>query len=312
MIVYTLVGSLLMLVGGDRDRRSSPPTAARSPSRSPTSRRHPLGDGQPAAGSSGSSPPPSWSRCRPSSLHGWMPDAYRAAPLPALAVFSGVLSKVGAYGFLRIVLPLFPARRSRLPGGDPADHRAGLDPLRLGDGLHADQRAADRSATRRSRSSASSRSGSSPCAADGRRRRGAADGQPRARGRAAVLSSSRCWPSATGTEDIREMGGMAMRAPVLAALFLIVTLATLAMPGSANFVGEFYILNGALPGEDRLRLRRDHRRRDGRVLRAAALPAHDAQPQARRDRVARDRPARRARAGAAGRSASSPSRSTRS
>jgi NADH-quinone oxidoreductase subunit M len=40
------------------------------------------------------------------------------------------------------------------------------------------------------------------------------------------------------------MGGMAMKAPVLAALFLIVTLATLAMPGSANFVGEFYILNG--------------------------------------------------------------------
>jgi NADH-quinone oxidoreductase subunit M len=48
----------------------------------------------------------------------------------------------------------------------------------------------------------------------------------------------------SGTEDIREMGGIAMRAPVLAALFLIVTLATLAMPGSANFVGEFYILNG--------------------------------------------------------------------
>ena len=40
------------------------------------------------------------------------------------------------------------------------------------------------------------------------------------------------------------MGGAAMRAPVLAVLFLIVTLATLAMPGSANFIGEFYILNG--------------------------------------------------------------------
>jgi NADH-quinone oxidoreductase subunit M len=47
-----------------------------------------------------------------------------------------------------------------------------------------------------------------------------------------------------GTEDLRRMGGGAMRAPVLAVLFLIVTLATLAMPGSANFVGEFYILNG--------------------------------------------------------------------
>ena len=40
------------------------------------------------------------------------------------------------------------------------------------------------------------------------------------------------------------MGGLAMRAPVLTAMFLILTLATLAMPGSANFIGEFYILNG--------------------------------------------------------------------
>ena len=41
-------------------------------------------------------------------FHGWMPDAYRAMPLPALAVFSGVVSKVAAYGFLRVALPLFP------------------------------------------------------------------------------------------------------------------------------------------------------------------------------------------------------------
>ena len=41
-------------------------------------------------------------------LHGWMPDGYRAMPLPVLAVFSAVLSKVAAYGFLRVVLPLFP------------------------------------------------------------------------------------------------------------------------------------------------------------------------------------------------------------
>ena len=41
-------------------------------------------------------------------LHGWMPDGYKAMPLPVLAVFSGVLSKVAAYGFLRVVLPLFP------------------------------------------------------------------------------------------------------------------------------------------------------------------------------------------------------------
>jgi len=48
----------------------------------------------------------------------------------------------------------------------------------------------------------------------------------------------------SGSEDLTRLGGLAMRAPVLAALFLIVTLATLAMPGSANFMGEFYILIG--------------------------------------------------------------------
>jgi NADH-quinone oxidoreductase subunit M len=50
--------------------------------------------------------------------------------------------------------------------------------------------------------------------------------------------------SRTGTDDITRMGGLALRAPVLAGLFLIVTLALLAMPGSANFIGEFFILNG--------------------------------------------------------------------
>jgi NADH:ubiquinone oxidoreductase subunit 4 (chain M) len=50
---------------------------------------------------------------------------------------------------------------------------------------------------------------------------------------------------AEGSEDIRDYGGIAFRAPVLAALFLIVALATLAMPGSANFAGEFLILLGA-------------------------------------------------------------------
>ena len=46
------------------------------------------------------------------------------------------------------------------------------------------------------------------------------------------------------SERLSQMGGLAFRAPVLAALFLIVALATLAMPGSGNFVGELYILFG--------------------------------------------------------------------
>ncbi|MGH2881327.1 MAG: proton-conducting transporter membrane subunit, partial [Solirubrobacteraceae bacterium] len=49
---------------------------------------------------------------------------------------------------------------------------------------------------------------------------------------------------AGGSEDLRDMGGIAFRAPVLATLALIVALATLAMPGSSNFIGEFMILLG--------------------------------------------------------------------
>ncbi len=49
---------------------------------------------------------------------------------------------------------------------------------------------------------------------------------------------------AGGSDDLRGMGGLAVRAPVLAAMFLIVSLATLALPGSANFMGEFLILTG--------------------------------------------------------------------
>ena len=47
-----------------------------------------------------------------------------------------------------------------------------------------------------------------------------------------------------GSEDLRDMGGISFRAPVLATVFLIFALASLAMPGSSNFVGEFLILIG--------------------------------------------------------------------
>ncbi|MBJ7347577.1 MAG: hypothetical protein JHC87_03275, partial [Thermoleophilaceae bacterium] len=49
----------------------------------------------------------------------------------------------------------------------------------------------------------------------------------------------------SGSDLLSKMGGLAQKAPVLATLFLITSLATLAMPGSPNFVGELYILFGA-------------------------------------------------------------------
>src|SRR5436190_15396370 len=41
-------------------------------------------------------------------FHGWLPDAYRESPAEVSALLSGVISKVAAYGFLRIAIKQFP------------------------------------------------------------------------------------------------------------------------------------------------------------------------------------------------------------
>ena len=41
-------------------------------------------------------------------FHGWVPEAYREAPPEIAGLLSGVVSKAGAYGMLRFALPLFP------------------------------------------------------------------------------------------------------------------------------------------------------------------------------------------------------------
>jgi len=41
-------------------------------------------------------------------FHGWLPDAYREAPAEVSGLLSGVISKVAAYGFLRIAIAKFP------------------------------------------------------------------------------------------------------------------------------------------------------------------------------------------------------------
>ena len=174
-------------------------------------------------------------------LHGWMPDAYRAAPLAVLVVFSGVLAKVGAYGFLRVVLPLFPDAT--------VEFQEVVLVIALASILYGSVMAFTQTNVRLIAGYSSVAqlgfitAGIFALRADG------ADGailQMVNHGLvvAPIFVIVAILLERTGTEDIREMGGMALRAPVLAALFLIVALATLAMPGSANFVGEFYILNG--------------------------------------------------------------------
>jgi NADH-quinone oxidoreductase subunit M len=41
-------------------------------------------------------------------FHTWLPDAYENAPTGVAMMLTGVLSKMGVYGFIRLLLPLFP------------------------------------------------------------------------------------------------------------------------------------------------------------------------------------------------------------
>lgn len=175
-------------------------------------------------------------------LQGWLPDGYRAMPIEVLMVFSGVLSKVGAYGFLRIALPLFPHAA--------AHFQVLMLLIALASILYGSVIAFTQTDTRLI-------AGYSSIAQLGFITLGVFSLNPQGAQGAlfqmvnhglvvapvffiiALLAQR-----AGGSEDLKDMGGIAFRAPVLATIFLVVALATLAMPGSANFVGEFLILLG--------------------------------------------------------------------
>jgi NADH-quinone oxidoreductase subunit M len=171
-----------------------------------------------------------------------MPDAYRAAPTPVVAVLSGVLSKVGAYGFLRIVLPLFPAATVHF---QELILLIALASILYGSVMAFSQT----SATLVVGYSSVAQLGFITLGIFALRDEGAQGAVLQMVNHGLVVAPlffiiALLAARTGGSDDLRSMGGVAFRAPVLAALFLIVALATLAMPGSANFVGEFLILTG--------------------------------------------------------------------
>ena len=175
-------------------------------------------------------------------FHGWVADAYREMPLPVLAVFSGVLSKVAAYGFLRVCLPLFP---------DASEHFQTLILLlALASILYGSAMAFTTTHARLILAYSSiAQLGFILLGVFALNSQGAQGAILQAFNHGLVVAPAffivaLLAARSDGSEDIRDMGGLATRAPVLAALFLIVTFATLAMPGSSNFVGEFLILLG--------------------------------------------------------------------
>ncbi|MGN6372682.1 MAG: complex I subunit 4 family protein [Solirubrobacteraceae bacterium] len=175
-------------------------------------------------------------------VHGWLRDGYRAMPIEVLMVFSGVLSKVGAYGFLRIVLPLYPQAA--------AHFQILMLLIALASILYGSAIAFTETNSRLIAGYSSiAQLGFITLGIFALNPQGAQGALLQMVNHGLVVAPiffiiALLAQRAGGSEDIRDMGGIAFRAPVLATLFLIVALATLAIPGSANFVGEFLILLG--------------------------------------------------------------------
>ena len=175
-------------------------------------------------------------------LHGWLPAAYRSAPVPVVAVLSGVLSKVGAYGFLRVCLPLFPHAS--------VNYQELLLVIAVVSILYGSVMAfTQTSATLVVAYSSVAQLGFITLGIFSLTHVGAQGAVLQMVNHGLVVAPlffiiAFLAERAGGTDDLRRMGGIAFRAPVLAAVFLVVTMATLAIPGSANFMGEFLILTG--------------------------------------------------------------------
>jgi NADH-quinone oxidoreductase subunit M len=175
-------------------------------------------------------------------LHGWMPDAYRNIPLPALAVFSAVLSKVAAYGFLKVALPLYPSAAAKF--------QELLLLIGLASILYGSIMAFTTTQTRLVLGYSSiAQLGFIVLGIFALDDRGAQGALLQSINHGLVVAPAffivaLLAARAGGSEDLRDMGGLAMRAPLLQVLFLVVAMANLALPGTSNFVGEFLILLG--------------------------------------------------------------------
>jgi NADH-quinone oxidoreductase subunit M len=243
--IYTLVGSLLMLAGavalgvlaaGDDELSFSLATLA----------ERPLGEGTQqwifllfAAAFLVKAP------LFP--FHGWVVDTYRATPTPVLVVLSAVLSKVGVYGFLRIVLPILP---------DASQHFQELMIiLAVISILYGSVLAFSQDEARLVVAYSSiAQLGFITLGIFSLSDQGAQGALMQMVNHGLVVAPLffiiAVLSAQAGSNSLDRMGGLALRAPVLAALFMVTTLATLAMPGSPNFVGEILILFGTF--EDKL------------------------------------------------------------
>jgi NADH-quinone oxidoreductase subunit M len=187
-------------------------------------------------------------------FHTWLPDAYSEAPTAGSILLSAVMSKMGAYGMLRIMLPLVPdaaqffgpvigalALIGIVAGAFGALSYTGGDIKRLIGYTSINHMgyvalAIAAAATLNDAANAQSRA----LAINGAEMQMVAHGLSTG----ALFLLVGYLYQRTGTYNLREWGGLRKIMPMFSGVMGVAMFANLGLPGLAGFVGEFFIFRG--------------------------------------------------------------------
>jgi len=185
-------------------------------------------------------------------FHTWLPDAHTEAPTAGSMLLAGVLLKLGAYGFLRIVLPFYPVEANMFAGA-----LAFLAVAAIVFGAFAAYGQTD--FKRLVAYSSINHMGFVVLGiAAAARAAGTADAHIAMNG--AVLQMFNHGLSAAGmfflvgviyerthTRDLEKFGGLFPLVPVYGGILIFMSMASLGLPGLNGFVSEFLVVRGAYP-----------------------------------------------------------------
>ncbi len=176
-------------------------------------------------------------------LHTWLPDAYTEAPTAATFLLSAVMAKIGIYAVIRFVMPVFPPEFSRFALLLACSGLIGM----IYCGIAA---IGQKDLKRLLAFSSASHMGVLAlgvfCL--------------NIQALTGTLFQIMAHATSTGvlflfagmveeqmkTREIADLGGIAKQAPIFAFFFAVALLASVGLPGTSGFIGEFLIILGAV------------------------------------------------------------------
>ena len=176
-------------------------------------------------------------------LHTWLPDAHVEAPTAGSVILAGVLLKMGTYGFMKLGFPLFPDATRRLRAGDHA--RSSVVSIVYGACLALVQTDIKKIIAY----SSISHLGYVMLGLVSLDLLGIQGAMIQMVSHGLVAAGlflmvgmiyERCH-----TRDLAAYGGLAKLLPVYSVFFAILTLASIGLPTTSGFTGEFLVLLGA-------------------------------------------------------------------